>query len=530
MAAALAGLEAGAWLSPQARCQTLLDHDPDDIHASLLLGLAIAGMGQPGRAAPVLDRVARRRPDHAHPCTDFATLCAPPSAAALYRACMRLAPDNARLRRDFASFLLENDGAMEAEQVLLDAPDGTPDTAAARHLMGLALTEQARFAAAIQQFRTAILLDPVPSMAWANLGMVLKIERRFDAALEAYDQAIARSPRDASIRVNRMVALLHAGRWTEAWHDGDWRLRLPGYHGLPVAGLLPDLETLGDLRGRTVLVTHEEGFGDTLQFLRYVPLLAARGARVLAQVPMTLTRLARGVAGVADVLPEGASPPHYDYHCPVVSLPRAFGTTPATIPAERYLWADPIEAARWDARLPRGGLRVGLVWAGQARPWLPGFTVLDARRSAGSAVFSPLGAVAGVTFISLQMGEAAALPPPGMRLTNPMSDVRDFADTAAIVANLDLVISVDTSVVHLAGAMGKPVFMLDRYDNCWRWLSGRADSPWYPALTIFRQEQPGDWSAPIKRLTAALAGLVAFRGMTATDVHPSPVRECSDAA
>jgi hypothetical protein len=151
--------------------------------------------------------------------------------------------------------------------------------------------------------------------------------------------------------------------------------------------------------------------------------------------------------------------------------------------------------------------RVGLVWAGQARPEAPGFNGLDPRRSAGLAAFAPLGALTDVTFVSLQMGPAARQPaPPGLVLKDAMAGVTDFLDTAEIIASLDAVVSVDTSVVHLAGLVGTPVLLLDRYDGCWRWLHGRTDSPWYPHLRIFRQEQPGDWSVPMARIAAALDG------------------------
>ena len=509
LGAALAALKAERWGISEALCRGLLLRDPTDLEGSLLFGFALAGKGDTGNAASVLHDIARRHPDAAHPCTDFATLCPNGPAGPLYRACLTLAPGNTRLRRDFAAFLLDRDGAPEAADVLR----GALDTAAGQHAMGLALTELGRFREAIPHFQCAAERDPVPSLAWANLGMVLKIEGRYDEALAAYHQAIARSPNDAAIRVNRMVALLQAGRWPEAWQGGDWRLRLPGYHGLPENRLLSNVE---DVRGRTILLTHEEGFGDTIQFLRYAPLLAKRGATVLVSVPAALERLARHVPGIVKVLPAGAPVPDYDYHCPMVSLPRAFGTTPETIPPGDYLRAD-------TAPLP-GPLRVGLVWAGQARPWLPGFTALDSRRSAGAKIFSPLAAVPNARFVGLQMGEAAAHPPPGLCLTDPMPNVRDFADTAALLAGLDLVISVDTAVVHLAGAMGKPVFMLDRYDHCWRWFSGRADSPWYPELTIFRQNQPGDWAAPMHRLVATVTRLAATRA------HPSPAPECPNAA
>ncbi len=226
-------------------------------------------------------------------------------------------------------------------------------------------------------------------------------------------------------------------------------------------------------------------------------------------VPQELERLAGGIAGVAELNVFGSPLLSFGYHCPVFSLPRAFGTTMETIPGETpYLSVDPVLIASWERGLPSGCLRVGLVWAGQARPWLPGFSTLDGRRSAGLAAFAPLAGVPGVRFISLQKGPAAAEPAPtGLVIHDPMPEVGDFADTAAIVAGLDLVVSVDTAVVHLAGALGKPVFLLDRYDNCWRWFSGRDDSPWYPGLRIFRQERLGDWTTPMRRATEALRGM-----------------------
>jgi hypothetical protein len=480
-------------------------------------------MGETDRAAPMLNRVARERPDHAHPCHDVASMRpAVPRrlVTSQYRACLALSPDDSRLRRDFAGFLLDHDEASEALHVLQAASE----CAATRNLSGIALAELGRFADAIIAFEHAVAMDPVPSMGWSNLGLMLKIEGRYEAAMAAYDQAVARSPDDARIRVNRAVALLQAGRWTEAWQDYEWRLHLPGHVALPQECLLPSVESLGDLHGRTVLAVHEEGFGDTLQFLRYLPLLAARGARVIAMVPTALERLAGTVEGVAEVVSSLGTPPPYDFHCPFFSLPRAFGTTVETIPQAPYLVADRGLSAAWAARLPDDGLRVGLVWAGQARPWLPGFTTLDRRRSAGLGAFAPLAGVPGLRFVSLQCGGPSVrvqVPPVGLSLFDPMDSVVDFADTAAIIDNLDVVVSVDTAVAHLAGGMGKTVFLLDRYDNCWRWLSGRSDSPWYPGLTIFRQERLGDWSAPTRRIATALGEMAASRGPGSLDTAGS---------
>lgn len=530
LADAIAALESRRFAAAEAACDLILAMDPADVDALLLRGLAVAASGQAEPAARLLNRVAAARPAFAHPCRDLAGLLEARELATQVRACLDLVPGDARLRLMWADCLQTAGNLDGAVGVLAALLDDDPESAAAHHRLGMVRAELGEFDAAIAHMLRAVTLDPVPALGWANLGMLLKVQGRFAEALDAYDEALRRAPRDARIRVNRVVALLHAGRYAEAWEDHEWRFALTDNAltdkagsdtanaertgtertGPRMARLLPPLASLPGIGGRTVLLTHEAGFGDMLHFCRYILLLAARGARIVLAVPPELHRLLAAMPCVAEtVLMTGKLPAH-DWHCPITSLPRTFGTTLETIPAEvPYLTADPTLVAAWAARLPAGpGLRVGLAWAGQARPWLPGFVTVNARRSTSLAQFTPFGAVHGVQFVSLQAGTPASearMLPQGLALHDPMPGVADFADTAAIIANLDLVISVDTSVVHLAGALGKPVFLLDRYDNCWRWLSGRTDSPWYPRLRIFRQAQIGDWAPVIRHAAAALA-------------------------
>jgi Flp pilus assembly protein TadD len=520
--AALELLEAGDSDRAWQRCLGLVARDPDDIEALLLLGLAIGARGDDAAAAPVLNRVAQARAGYAHPCADLAQMLVAQGKTELveaqYRACLALTPNDLGLRYGLATFLRERGKGDAAVLVLAPALTCHPENAEAHNQMGSALGEAGRFAEAAASFRRAVALDPGQAAFWANLGMMLKVEGDFDASLEAYGKALSLAPDNRQIRVNRAVARLHAGRFAEAWQDEDWVLAEPGRTGLPPESLLPPLCRLPDLAGRTVLLVQEEGLGDTLQFLRYLPLLAERGARVVVAVPPVLARLLRTVPGVAEV-PDGDAPvPRFDFHCSFNALPRAFETTLETIPCDvPYLAADPVLVREWATRLPGGGaLRVGLCWAGQARPWLTGFVGLDQRRSTHLATLAPLAAIPGVRFFSLQKGPAAqeAHTAP-FDLLDVMDEVGDFADTAAIVANLDLVISVDTSVVHLAGAMGKPVLLLDRYDNCWRWLNGREDSPWYPTLRIFRQQRSGDWAPVIARVASALAAHIGDSNVAA---------------
>jgi tetratricopeptide (TPR) repeat protein len=517
LAASLAALESGRFAEAERQVGAWAAHDPADPEALLLRGLALAAQGRTEDAAPILQQVARKRPDFAHPCRDLARIVqdAPALVAAQFRACRRLAPDDERLAFAYADFLRDAGRPAAAAAVLRKMLRRSPQFAPAHTLLGMALLDLGDMAGAIAALRRATMIDPTDAAAWSNLGIALKIEGRFEESFAAHDRAVTLAPRDAQVRLNRAVALLRAGRMAEAWPDYEARLRLGPLPRLPPERLLPDLRTLPDLAGRTVLAWHEEGFGDTLQFARYLPLLAAQGATVLALVPPDLARLFTTLDGVAEVLTRAEPLPEFDWHCPFFSLPRAFGTTLATIPSRiPYLSADPDETAAWVHRLPKRGVRVGLVWAGQARPWLPGFATLDARRSTDLATLAPLADVPGLALVSLQKGPAAAQArhlPPGMMLDDPMALVADFAATAAIIANLDVVVSVDTAVAHLAGALGKPVFLLDRYDNCWRWLAEREDSPWYPTMRIFRQPRINDWAPVIEHVAIALAN-IAERG------------------
>jgi Flp pilus assembly protein TadD len=367
--AAMQLLSAGAWLQAETAAQAAVAADPRDPIAALVLGLAVAAMGEDARAAPILAAAAALRPGADHPCLDLARLTLPlPRAlvARQFRACLRLSPADDRLRLSFAAFLLDIDQPAEAQTILADGPD----TTAAHHLMGLARAEQARFPAAIHSFQRAVALNPDAAASWSNLGMVLKIEGRFADAIAAHDRAVARDPNNPRFRVNRAVALLKAGQWECAWQDYEARFNLTDEPPIDLPRLMPSLHPDDRMTGLTILAQHEDGFGDTLQFLRYLPLLAERGARVLAYVPPSLERVMRAVPGVAAVVTDSRHLPECNFVCPMFSLPRIFGTTVHTVPPVPAVSLDPGLVRSWAARLPCGGLRAGLVWAGQARPSL----------------------------------------------------------------------------------------------------------------------------------------------------------------
>ena len=276
--------------------------------------------------------------------------------------------------------------------------------------------------------------------------------------------------------------------------------------------------------GQTLLIHAEQGFGDTLQFCRFAPIAAARGLRIILEVQKPLVRLLRSLPDVEQVIAQGDTLPLFDLQCATMSMPLAMRTIMETIPAvgpgqANYLHADPIKVAAWQARLdadPGRRLKVGLVWAGN-----PALVAADQRRSLPTERLTVFKDISNVRLFSLQKNGPAA--PDWLPLTDHMEEMADFADTAALIANLDLVISVDTAVAHLAGALGKPVWLLDRFDHCWRWLDGRRDSPWYPTLSIYRQATAGAWEEVMMKVAHDLSTLACSQAGKAQPGSPSSI-------
>ncbi len=389
-----------------------------------------------------------------------------------------------------------------------------PALAEAHHVLGTVLHDLGAFRDAVRCYRRALAQGGgarFRAAALTNLGRSLEAEGDFTAAIAACDAAIALDSEMAEPRLGRATALLAAGDFRRGWPAYAARWRLPG--ASPPRMAMP-LWCGEAVRGKTVLLHAEQGLGDTLQFARFATRVAARGARVVLMVQPALVRLLRGLEGVERVLALGEAWPEADLHCPLMDLPAILLRAVADLaPAGPYLRADPaLIAAR---RLPRGGRapHVGLAWAGERRAAVPHAAVMDRRRSLKLADFAPLAPLCRaeqVVLFSLQLGSPAAqlgAAPEGLRLVDAMQGVADFADTAAIMAQLDLVIAADTSCAHLAAGMGVPTWLLSRKDACWRWMRQRDDSPWYPSMRIFRQHTAGDWTSVIIHLAQSLSKL-----------------------
>ena len=372
--------------------------------------------------------------------------------------------------------------------------------------LGLAYQLQYQLDDAEAAFGQAIAADPQFVDAHTNLGMLYSWSLRNEEALRSFDLALQKDPAAALARDKRATVHLLRGELEQGWRDYEARW-LAYEDGPRMESDRPHWLGDADVAGKTVVLYTEQGYGDNLQFVRYASLVAQLGATVWLLAPPALQTLFATVPGVARVFTSTADLPPYDYLCPLMSLPLAFKTTLDTIPAQLpYLNPAQERVALWRERLgPQSALRVGLVWAGNPHTSLPRVAVLDRRRSLHFDQISPLLAVPGLEFHSLQLGRDALAQMRGhAQVSDHSAMLGDFHDTAALIANLDLVIGVDTSVAHLAGAMGKPVWLLNRHNTCWRWLLARSDSPWYPSMRIFRQPAVGDWDNVIAETRAAL--------------------------
>ncbi|HEX6003420.1 MAG TPA: tetratricopeptide repeat protein [Burkholderiales bacterium] len=396
----------------------------------------------------------------------------------------------------------------EAESFAKRALDAEPANPRTWTTLGIALVAQDRFREATDAFERAEAIDASggdidPHL---NLAICLRETGRLPEALALYERELVRRPSIAA-QAHYGHALLTAGRLAEGWLHYEFRWMQD-----PLLSLRPSfgrpLWSGQDLRGKTILLRCEQGVGDVIQFIRYAPDVKALGATVLLQLRKNIRELAESFPGVDRIVDVGEAIPDFDYYLHLMSLPRLFATDDVhSIPADvPYLRAEQSRIERWASRLRTEALKVGLVWGGDPAH------LRDRYRSIPLGELAPLWAVEGVRFFSLQKGPQAAqiaAAPDGSSLVDLGADLHDFADTAAVVSLLDVLICADTSVAHLAGALGKPVWTLVPTPSDWRWLEGREDSPWYPTMRLFRQARQGDWGDVIGRVTQDLQGEAA---------------------
>jgi len=482
---------------------------PDSPAAHNNLGAELRRKGQFAEAAACFRTALSLRPDHVEANYNLGCLLRDmgrlvPALEALETA-LALSPNMPEVHHSLGNVLRDLGRIDDAIARYVEAVRLKPDYIQALSNLGAVYCNQGRLDDAMGRHLAVLAIDPNCTEAYNNLGVVLQQMGRPDLAARAYRNAIRLDPDGVDAPNNLAMAVLVQGDYAEGWrlHEKRWLSRHLKLGVRPFAQPMWN----GDREPRRLLIHAEQGLGDTLQFCRYLPLIDPRH-KVVFEVQPPLADLMRQLQGV-EVIARGGPLPDFDAHCPIMSLPLVFETTLDTLPNQTpYLRADPAKVARWAKRLePAPGLRVGLVWAGGSRPNQRELESVNGRRSMTLATLAPLAQTTGVSFVSLQKGPPASqahAPPAGMTLHDFTDDLHDFTDTAAVVETLDLVISVDTAVAHLAGAMGKPVWLMNRYDTCWRWLLNRDDSPWYPTLRLFRQPAPGDWDAVAMDIATAL--------------------------
>jgi Tfp pilus assembly protein PilF len=477
------------------------------------LGLKFNALNQHQKALDSFDLAIQLQPDffeaHGNRGAMLAALGRHEDAIESYRKAIAIRPDFADAHCNLGSALTQLQRYVEALASLDRAIALRPDYADALYNRGNALKPLQRYEEALASYDRAIALRPDHTDAHNNRGQVLRELERYDEALASYDRALALQPQHVMAHCNAAALRLLTGDFERGWAHYEWRWRKksviaanrnfpqPMWRGEPIAG-------------GTILIHSEQGLGDAIQFCRYVPLVAARGAQVIFEVQKPLQALMASLGDAAQVVPKGSPLPTFDLHCPLLSLPGVFGTRIETIPSTAgYLSAPAQHVMAWQSRLEgKRHPHVGLVWSGN-----PGHE-RDRERSIDLRAFLPLleSLAANATFVSLQKDvrpEDAIVLKERTGIFDLGNTLADFSDTAALISQLDLVISVDTSVAHLAGALGKPVWILLTYFPDWRWLLGRDESPWYPAARLFRQDKSRTWDGVIARVRQALPAAIS---------------------
>jgi Flp pilus assembly protein TadD len=544
----LAHHQAGRFIEAQTAYSEVLTADPSHVDAWRLMSLLAEQFGRPDLAREWAGKARALEPSEVHHLFGEGVALQQvgrlADAEARYRQVVSLAPQAVEANNNLGLVLGRQGRNAEALDFFRRAVELSPGSLVFHNNLGIALLDLERHAEAEACFRAALTLDPDHVGARHNLGKSLYVQGRLEEAGQVlqdalrrkqddprilndmgvllydlgrladaemvYRTALALAPEDAELHYNLGTTLLKAGLHREGWAHYHWRWKVDTR---PDSRVFTQPEWDGSpLPGGRLLITAEQGLGDILQFCRLAPLAAARlapDARLILEVHPPLISLLRDQWPGVEITGYGAPLPAFDAHMPLLSLGGVLELDAQTISGAPYLQPDPDRVAAWAQRVaPLEGLKVGLVWSGGRRPWQPKVDAVDKRRSVRLAQLAPLANVPDVAFVSLQKDEPgleARDPPPGMVINDFTSDLTSFAETAALVANLDLVISVDTAVAHLAGAIGTPVWLLNRFDTCWRWELEREDTPWYADLRQFRQPTAGDWDSVVAALTTALA-------------------------
>ena len=474
---------------------------PDYPEALNSLGAVLQDQGRLNEAIGCYKEALRLRPHFPEAFTNLGNLHSEQNrseeAVACYRQALRLRPDYPEALNNLGAVLREQGQLSEAADCCREALRLRPHFPEALNNLGNALQDQGRLDEAVACYRQAVQLNAGYAEAFINWGNALKLQGRFDEALARYDDAVRLAPDNAQSHNNRSLLWLLLGDFARGWPEQEWRWRTKAFSWYTSSKPRWDGS---DLDGRTILLFAEQGLGDTLQFIRYAPLVKMRGGRVVVECQPLLQPLLSRCPGIDQLLTQGSPRPDYDVEAPLLSLPSILGTTLDAIPAlVPYLAVDPSLVSRWRSELREGRFKVGVVWQGNR-----GHSG-DRWRSAPLAQFASLAEAPGVQLYSLQKGPGAEQAAgAGFPIIDLGNRLEHFADAAAVMMSLDLVVTVDTAAAHCAGALGVPVWVALPFAPDWRWLLDREDSPWYPTMRLFRQKQFGQWPEVFARIAAEI--------------------------
>jgi len=477
------------------------------------LGCALSMLGRHEQALASYDNALTLKPDHPDAHVNrgnaLSELNRNDEAVVSYRKAIALRPDLIDAHSNLGVAL----NALALHEEALASHDKAlalrPNYASAHNNRAAVLYELKRHAESLASADKAIALNPSYAEAHSNRGNALKELNRHEEALASYDKALALSPKD-SVHQNRSLLLLLLGRFEDGFREYEYRKR-----GLIQQRFLAFPERLwlgeGSIAGKTLLVYQDFLIGDVLQFCRYAKVAESHGAKVILLVQKSLHRLLQQLSPTIDLLLEDEAMPDFDFHCPLMSMPLAFKTTLETIPSTvPYLRAEDERVRRWREKLGAEGFKIGICWEGSTLAY-----AASLERSCGLTEFLNIAKIPSARLISLQKSSGAAQQldlPAGMKVES-LGEEFDagpdaFLDAAAVMESLDLVVSVDTSIAHLAGALARPTFVVLKYMPDWRWLLGRDDSPWYPTMRLFRQRRAGDWASAFAQVENQLSSMV----------------------
>ncbi len=471
--------------------------DPKDARTINLIALVFEAAGNASAAEGCFRRAIHLRPEEYSFHFNYANLLSrqkrTEEAVEEYKNVVYLAPNFKEAYIQLGNhlkLLRRYDEATDAYRKAIEIDRSSAD---GYNNLGNVLKDMGRYEDALAYIKQAIEIDPKQAGYYFNLGLVYKELYRYSEAIDAYRYAISLKEDYPEAHWNLALLLLMQGDFKEGWQHYEWRKRLSLYEPY-VRTFKEPLWRGEELKGKRILLHDEQGFGDAIQFVRYAPMLKDKGATVIVECLSPLARLFEGADGVDTVIVRGFGLPEFDCHCSMLSLPMMFSTDLTNIPKRvPYIRVAEGLLRQWSERVSKYGnsLKIGIAWSGINPP----------HKSCHIEDLLPLLELKGPCFFNLQYGPAQRelkTLPEGIKVIDLMDTVHDFADTAALIMNLDLVITIDTSIAHLAGALGKPVWVLLHYDADWRWLLLRSDSPWYPTMRLFRQAKPGDWGPVIK--------------------------------